>query len=197
MALPIDDLRVALGAGDRAGALAALAVLARQPDARAVEPLIVALGAEPPEIREAAARTLGAIGAALGGARIAAALTAALNDADWGTRQSAAEMLLQLDAEAAPAAERLLLDDLADADAEIRLGAACSLAVLGDARALDPLVGLLAHGSDQVAESAAYGLGTLADPQAGAPLTAALEHPALSVRQAAAWALRQLEHEAR
>ncbi len=176
--------------------LAAIRVLARHPDARAVEPLIAELKHQSPEIREEATRALGEIGAALGSSRVGEALAGALQDSDWGTRQSAAEMLIGLNAEAAEKAEQLLLTDLRHDDVEIRLGAACSLAVLGDERALDPLVRLLYHSDSQIAQSAAYGLGTLADQRAATPLTAALAHQANEVQRAAAWALRQLNRDA-
>jgi HEAT repeat protein len=171
----------------------AIVTLGKRRDARAVEPLIAALGDNAPAVREASARALGEIGVAVGGGRIGGALSKALHDSDWGTRQSAAEMLIRLGGEGAQEAEALLLGDLRDDDAEVRLGAAWSLVELGDARALDPLARLLYHHENRIASAAAVGLGMLGDEHAVIPLTGALDHADEGVREAARDALRRLQ----
>jgi HEAT repeat protein len=162
-------------------------------DARAVEPLITALGDHDPGVRETAVRALGALAEALGSLRALAALAPVVHDSDWGTRQSAAEMLIRLGAAAQADAEALLIADLQADDAEIRLGAAWSLVELGDTQALDPLVRLLYHPDNRIAAAAAHGLGQLGDARAVVPLNAALGHADEAVREAAQDALRRLD----
>lgn len=161
-------------------------------DARSIEPLITMLRSGEADVREVIVRALGETAEAIDSPRAVAALTGALTDADWGTRQSAAEMLIRLKADPDGAAEKLLLTDLQDADAEIRLGAAYSLVELGDPRAFDPLVSLLDHPDPRISGSAVWGLGELGDQRAVAPLTALLNHADESVRQSAESALRRL-----
>lgn len=177
------DATVRLWAADSLGVLG---------DARSVEPLIAALGDSDPGVRETVVRALGRLAEALGSPHALAAFVPMLRDPDWGTRQSAAEMLMRLDANDADQAERLLLADLQNEDAEIRLGAGWSLVELGDARALDPLVRLMYQPDTRIAVAAAQGLGQLGDPQAVAPLSAALHHADADVREAAQDALRRL-----
>jgi HEAT repeat protein len=170
----------------------AVIALGKRRDARAVEPLIAVLGDPSPLLRESSVRALGEIGAAVGGTRIREALALALHDADWGTRQSAAEMLIKLGGEWHDSAEALLIGDLQNTDVEIRLGAAWSLVELGDERALDPLLRLLYHHESRIASAAAFGLGELGDQRAVVPLTAALDHADETVREAASAGLRRL-----
>ncbi|MCC6802534.1 MAG: HEAT repeat domain-containing protein [Anaerolineae bacterium] len=174
--------------------------LAMQRDARAIEPLIALL--RPPEsgelpddqaaICEEAVRALGELGDAVDSPRIIEALAEALNHPDWGTRQSAAEMLIRLEWSGWERAETSLLADLTNDDVERRLGAAASLVELADGRALEPLVELLNHPDRRVASNAALILGKLGDQRAIVPLSAALSHASDSVREAARKALRQL-----
>jgi HEAT repeat protein len=182
------------GDADEETRVMAIRALGKRRDARAVEPLIAVLGDPSPMLREASARALGEIGAAVGGTRIREALALALHDSDWGTQQSAAEMLMRMGGEWQESAEALLLGDLQNSDVEIRLGAAWSLVELGDERALDPLLRLLYHQENRIAAAAAFGLGELGDHRAVQPLTAALEHADEAVREAVRAGLRRLGH---
>lgn len=174
--------------------------LAMQHDARAVEPLIAvlkpsendALPDDQAAVCEEAVRALGEIGDVVDSPRIIEALAEALNHTDWGTRQSAAEMLIRLEWSDWERAEKALLADLAHDDVELRLGAAASLVELADGRALEPLVELLNHSDRRVASNAALILGKLGDQRAVVPLNAALNNASESVREAARKALRQL-----
>lgn len=177
---------------DDALRLYAAQALAVQQDARAVEPLILALQGDQAALCEEAARALGEIGDEFKSQRIIEALAGALNHADWGTRQSAAEMLIRLEWENWQQAEESLLADLSDGDSEMRLGAAASLVELADGRALEPLVELLNHTDLRIASNAALMLGKLGDQRAVVPLSAALTHASESMRKAARQALRQL-----
>ncbi|MFN8449215.1 MAG: HEAT repeat domain-containing protein [Anaerolineae bacterium] len=180
--------------------LYAAQALATQQDARAIEPLIASLNA--PEnsaslngdaaIHEEAVRALGEIGDVVDSPRVIEALAQALTHADWGTRQSAAEMLIRLEWSDWQKAEQTLLADLAGDDVEMRLGAAASLVELADGRALEPLVDMLHDDDLRIAANAALILGKLGDQRAILPLTAALGSPKESVRDAARKALRQL-----
>jgi HEAT repeat protein len=181
--------------GDNETRLYAAQALAAQRDARAIEPLIGALRDSEYAVNEEAVRALGEIGEAVASPRIIEVLDEALSHADWGTRQSAAEMLIRLEAELWERAERLLLADLDSGDAEIRLGAAASLVELADGRALEPLVALLYNDDVRIATNAALVLGKLGDQRAVLPLTATLNHPHEAMRDAARKALRQLHAE--
>lgn len=180
--------------------LYAAQALATQQDARAIEPLIASLSASETSasmngdaaIHEEAARALGEIGDVVDSPRVIEALAQALTHADWGTRQSAAEMLIRLEWSDWRKAEQALLADLAGSDAERRLGAAASLVELADGRALEPLVDMLHHEDQRIAANAALILGKLGDQRAILPLTAALNNPNEAVRDAARKALRQL-----
>lgn len=177
----------------RAAAADALADCA---DARAVEPLIRALKDDDPAVREAAVRALGAVAARVGAVRALPALADAMKDADWGTRQSASEMVIKLDAPNSPRAEaaRLLLTaDLMNDDPEIRLGAAYSLKEVGDARAADALTRLLYHWNGSISTAAALALGELGDERAIPALRNALSNADPQVRHAAQQALRSLD----
>ncbi len=172
--------------------ITAITALASAGDARAIEPLIAALGSSDPAVREQAARALGELGATFDSPRIAESLEALLNDSDWGTRQSAAEMLIRLDANPRQRAESLLLADLGQDAAEICLGAAWSLVALADPRAVDPLAALLGDSHPQISLSAALGLAQFGDSRASARLTLALSDPDPAARSVAEIALRKL-----
>ncbi|HVU12331.1 MAG TPA: HEAT repeat domain-containing protein [Phototrophicaceae bacterium] len=171
----------------------AVYVLSRKPDTRSIEPLVIALEDPDPAVREETARALGEIGAVITSSLLVEALTEALTDPDWGTRQSAAEMLIRLKTDSKDEAERRLLADLQNEDVEIRLGSAWSLMHVGDERALEPLVQLLYHDNTHMVTLAAVALGKLGDQRAVIPLTATLNHADQEVRDAAKAALRQLE----
>jgi len=175
--------------------IGAATVLSHRPDARSIEPLIAAIHDTDLAVREEVVRALGLIGAELDSPRIIDALAQALHDSDWGTRQSAAEMMIRLEAPQQEQAEQLLLADLQNQGAEIRLGAAWSLVELGDQRAGDVLAGLLDDENKLISLNAAYGLAKLGDRRAVKTLTAALSDPDEWVRTTANIALRDLEGE--
>lgn len=174
--------------------------LAMQRDSRAIEPLIALLrlpesgelSDDHAAVCEEAVRALGEVGETVASPRIIEALAEALNHPDWGTRQSAAEMLIRLEWSDWERAESSLLADLAQDDVEKRLGAAASLVELADGRALEPLVELLNYPDRRVASNAALILGKLGDQRAVVPLSAALSNASETVRDAARKALRQL-----
>lgn len=182
-------------AGVRAAAAGALAAHA---DARAVEPLIDALADEDPAVRENAVRALGETALKLGEQRPLEALRAALADPDWGTRQSAAEMLARLGADADGQAQALLRADLRCAEAEIRLGAAWSLLPLIEqmpelrAETAEALAALLYHADPRIGASAALALSELGDRRAVPALRAARRGSNPQLRHAAQHALDKL-----
>jgi FOG: HEAT repeat len=182
-------------AGVRAAAAGALAAHA---DARAVEPLIAVLADEDPAVRENAVRALGETALRLGGRRSLEALRGALTDTDWGTRQSAAEMLARLGADADGQARALLQADLRSTEAELRLGAAWSLLPLieqmPDARTqvAEALAPLLYHADPRISASAALALGELGDRRAVPALRAARRAGDSQLRHAAQHALDKL-----
>jgi HEAT repeat protein len=169
-------------------------VLAEYRDPRVIDPLIDLLTDADPSVRETAVRALGETAEAVDRTRAVEPLKQALRDSDWGVRQSAAEMLIRLKSDPQHVAEKLLLADLHNDDAEVRLGAAWSLVELGDARSLDPLVRLLYHDDSRISANAAQALGNLGDQRAATPLNATLNHPEEEVRAAVQTALRQLGH---
>jgi HEAT repeat protein len=186
-------LRVDEAATVRAAAADALAAF---PDERTVDSLIGALEDSDAGVREAAVRALGTGAAQAWAARALPALFKAMKDPDWGTRQSASEMVIKLDSPKSMRAEaaRLLLQaDLLNDDPEIRLGAAYSLKEVGDPRAADALTRLLYHWNASVSAAAALALGELRDERAIPALQNALKHTDPQVRHAAQQALRGLE----
>lgn len=82
-----------------------------------------------------------------------------------------------------------LIDALKSRRKKKRLSATRALGQLKDARAVDPLIGMLEDEDGQVRTAAARALGTIGDPRAVAPLVAALMN---GVRDAAARALGQI-----
>lgn len=178
---------------------AAAASLGSTADVSAVEGLIWALeNDESAAVREAAARALGVIALGVSVPRALPALAAALDDSDWGTRQSAAEMLARLGAPERLRALELLVRDTAHPDPEIRLGAAWSLLQVRDApserdRAVDALTRLLYAPQTAIAASAALALGEAGDPRPIPALRAALAHVDTEVRHAAQAALERLQ----
>lgn len=164
-------------------------------DERSIEPLISAAADDDPAVREAAIRALGIVAGWIEAERAIPTLFAALKDADWGTRQSASEMLIKLDEPGsmrAEAARLLLAADLLSDDPEIRLGAAYSLKEVGDPRAADALTRLLYHWHASVSAAAAVALGELGDQRAIPALQNALKHDDPQVRHAAHLALRRM-----
>lgn len=174
---------------------AAAAALGRLGDSSVIEPLTAALADSEPAVREAAVRALGLAAGRHGAAASASrTLQGALTDADWGTRQSAAEMLIALKRDDG-SGRALLIGDLEADDPEVRLGAAWSLLEVGDERAVDALARLLYHPNPEIALRAAVGLGESGDQRAVGGLVAILSHPDQRVRHAAAQSLRKLGHE--
>lgn len=165
-------------------------------DARAVEPLIAALEDYDPAVREAMVRALGQIGSKLNSPRIIETLVMAIHDDDWGTRQSAAEMLIRLDGAQSEEARALLLDDLQSDDDEVRLGAAWSLANVEDRMAFDVLLGLVDHENAGISGGAASALGDYGDKRAIPALIKLLSHGDVYVTLVAQTALRKLGHDA-
>ena len=164
-------------------------------EARAVQPLIAAADDTDAAVREAAVRALGGIGLKLNAPHIAVTLEAAVDDADWGTRQSAAEMLIRLKASSAERARQMLLRDLQDADHEVQLGAAWSLLPDKAPQAVDALLKLLTAPDVRVSGSAALILGEYGDSRAAPALKALLRRSDEQVMHAAQTALRKLGHD--
>lgn len=165
--------------------------------------LIEALREDNPAAREAAARALGEYAACaerIGAfaadvavrARVIDALWTAVKDEDWGTRQSAAEMLVRVDNGRKVDALKLLAADLEVDDAEIRLGAAYSLARVGDERGIETLVRLQGHWHSRISAAAALALAEMGDRRSIPTLQAALYSPDDVIRQAAHAALQRL-----
>lgn len=167
--------------------------LRSMPDTRSIEPLLNALSDTDAGMRETVIRTLGTLLESFESPRALNAIHAALHDDDWGTRQSAAEMLLRIGEDESGEAEGLLLADLSSVDGEIALGAAWSLLELGDERAFDTLVKLLGHRAESIAGMAAHGLGLLGDERAIVPLEAATRSTNEHISEAAHNALRRLK----
>jgi HEAT repeat protein len=146
-------------------------------------------------VREATVRELAQIGSKLNSPRIIEVLAKAMHDSDWGTRQSAAEMLLKLDSPYANSARMLLLHDLQNEDAEIRLGAAWSLVPVKEKQAVAALLGLLDHSDMRIVSSAAQVLGDYGDKRAIPALKALLSYNDSHIKAVAQTALRKLGHD--
>lgn len=171
-------------------------MLADHPDSRALEALIAACSDDDAAVREAAVRAVGEISSAIPSPRADEVLERALDDPDWGTRQSAAEMLARGADALAERALKLLVSDLQNQNAEIRLGAAWSLVMLKDERALDPLVRLLYQPDEPIIAAAALALAELGDRRALGPLTTIADNHTLeAARIAATEAIRLLKGE--
>ncbi|MDX2163325.1 MAG: HEAT repeat domain-containing protein [bacterium] len=173
-----------------------------------VNDLLTAMTSDDPQMRETAVRALGTY---LGASRYTEAMAdeldahnprltvayqmmaAALDDPDWGVRQSAAEMAIRLNTTRAAAGLDRLLHDLTNDDPEIRLGAAWSLALLKDPRAVDALVRLLYQNDPILVASAADALGETGDQRAIPALVNLIDHPDEDVREAARDAIERLQ----
>jgi HEAT repeat protein len=155
--------------------------LAASGDARAVEPLIRALGHGDYDVCRAAAHALGQ----LGDARAIEPLIKALWDNHSGACFAAAEALARLG--------EVKWTSLIRGDR----GDFFRLAASGEPRFVEPLIGALRHGDDAYAREAAKALGKLRDPRAVEPLIEALGYSqprggTRGVREAAAEALKSL-----
>jgi HEAT repeat protein len=172
-------------------------LLGQRVDARAVVPLLNAAKDEDPAVREAAVRALGTMGQSLKAVGIEQTLTESMGDSDWGTRQSAAEMLIYLNAEATDAAWSLLLEDLQNDDVEVRLGTAWALAQMPTKapQVFEVLAQLLSESNAAIRFQAITALGELGDQRAIPLLVKLLNDPDETTRQSVQAALRKLGHE--
>jgi len=214
----IQGLIKALGySADPAVRRAAAAALGEFGDARAVEPLILALK-NPDWERDwhdtaAAADALARLGAPSVGPLIAALewhskvvrvsaagalaaigrpavpdLVVLLGDADLETRETAGQIL----AEIGGAALEHLIEALDDPMTGRRQRAARVLGEIGDRRSVEPLRRALLDPLAGVRQAAAKSLGELGDPSAASSLAAILTDPDLNVRRASALALAEM-----
>jgi HEAT repeat protein len=147
-------------------------------DPSAIEPLIAALCSTSDQVRKAAADTLDLLAWSPDGGAAGAAYWAAK-----GQWQKCVEV-------GAPAVESLI-DALRHHDSLVRQVAARGLGQIGDARAVEPLIGAL-RGREDVRAVAAQALGQIDDGRAVEPLISALKDGGSNVRAAAARALGQL-----
>jgi HEAT repeat protein len=85
-----------------------------------------------------------------------------------------------------------LLHGLDDKSLGVRLHTIDALGKIGDVRAVEPLVGVLGDGEDDVRERAAEALGRLGDPAIGAVCEVLDRSDALRMRLAAAYALSRI-----
>jgi len=156
--------------------------LAAGKDPRAVVPLVKVLDTWDPNVRIAAAKTLGKIkdpSAVL-------ALVKALEDGSDSVQEAAIWALGEIED---PRAIVPLVKALRDRHPDVGVAAAWVLGKFGDRRAVDPLVTALDDKYQDVREAAAYSLGGLGDPRAVAPLIDALGDTHAKVREAAVWSL--------
>jgi HEAT repeat protein len=185
-------------------------------DARAVEPLILALNDVRGIVRMDVASALGSLRDAravqplivalkdieahvrdtvaevlgrLGDARAVEPLIAALKDEKASVRDKAASALGRLDD---TRAVEPLIDALKDEHAPVRTSVVGSLERLGDIRAVESLIDVLKDEKATVRIATAQALGRLGDARAVTPLIAALKDRNASVRRIAAWALGNL-----
>lgn len=119
--------------------------------------------------------------------------SATVNEAPAETRR-ATVVALGHDPRAVPLLIRVLATDTS-ANGEIRAAAAASLAVLGDRRAVDPLIRALGDPSPDVRYAATAALGDLGDRRAILPLITTLADRAASVQFTAYNALKRLTGE--
>ncbi|GIV96799.1 MAG: hypothetical protein KatS3mg057_1456 [Herpetosiphonaceae bacterium] len=160
------------------------AALFRFRDQRAVRPLMALLADPNPNVRAAAVWALGALAAV----EAIPALTSMLTDSSQFVRTRAANALGSI----GEPALLPLLDFLVNAPAEAIPAAAEALEAIGDARAGDQLIKLLAHPDRTVRLQAARALGQLQDKRAARPLIPFLNDPDPHMRATCAEALGAL-----
>ncbi|QYZ79813.1 HEAT repeat domain-containing protein [Methanofollis formosanus] len=154
-----------------------------QTDDLAEEALRLALGgAEEARIRRMASIFLGQSG---GSTSSVEALAAALRDPDKTVRAEAVRSLVAC----GPTGFPVLLAALRDPDWRVRYRAAEGLGLLGERRAVAPLLRALTDEREHVRYMAAKALGLIADPAARAALLPLLRDPNPPARKAAATAL--------
>jgi HEAT repeat protein len=157
--------------------------LGRLGDARASEPLIVALKDADRAVRQGAAKALGRLRSTEIQPLIAI-LTERdkWRDAEWRDAVQALGYIWQL-----PDLVRL-----GNIDPKVRRRAAEALGTLGDVRAVEPLIAALQDGDKVVRRRAAEALGRLGDARAIEPLIATLQRKDSITRRQAHWALRRI-----
>ena len=141
--------------------------------------LVSSLQEDTPEIRRAAAYTLGK----LGDQQAVEPLRTALYDDHSGVRREALDSLIQLEAAEA------LIEALSHPDEDIRRSAVWAMYELKDPRALEPLIELLIDESSSVRQVACFALKELGDTRAVKPLIEVLSDSDEYVRKAAVEAL--------
>ncbi len=152
-------------------------------DEAALEPLIVALGDENPELRQRAAMALGE----LGSSRAVPALVGVLSDRDRAVQWFAATSLAKL----GEPATKALLAELRSGDRDAAVGAAVALGRMKKAKAVEPLVDLLAAQDLYVREQAIEALVAIGEPSVG-PLVKALGSGDAAARRSAVVALGRI-----
>jgi hypothetical protein len=171
--------------GVRRDAAHALGVIG---DARAVEPLIKALGDEVEvDVRRVDTEVLGEIGEPA-----VEPLIKALEDDEGNVRYDVANVLGKI---ADARAVEPLIKALKDEEAQVRVGAAMALGEIGDARAVEPLIKTLEDKENYVRGDAAGALGKITDARAVEPLIKALDDDDEYVRGNAAEALGKIGDE--
>src|SRR5262249_6044655 len=152
-------------------------------DPAALVPLLGLVDDPDPEVRRLALEAMRPILDARG----ADALGRLLGDKSPAVRELAATHLGAL--HAAAAVPRLLEIATHDPVENVAAAAVRALGLIGDSRAVDPLLGLLSGGRPQVARDAADALGRLRDPRTRPGLLAVARDPSAPARAGAVWAL--------
>lgn len=152
-------------------------------DEAALEPLIVALSDENPELRQCAAMALGE----LGSSRAVPALARALGDRDRAVQWFAATSLAKL----GEPAVKILLTELRSDDEDAAVGAAVALGRMREPRAVGPLLELLSSPDLYVREQAIEALVAIGKPSVG-PLVKKLGSADPAVKKSAVVALGRL-----
>jgi HEAT repeat protein len=152
-------------------------------DEAALEPLIVALSDENPELRQSAAMALGE----LGSGRAVPALARALRDRDRAVQWFAATSLAKL----GEPAVKVLLAELRSGDEDDVVGAAIALGRMREPRAVGPLVELLSSSDLYVREQAIEALVAIGKPSVE-PLVKVLSSGDAVARKGAVVALGRL-----
>ncbi len=111
-----------------------------------------------------------------------------LGDADLETREAAGQILADIGADAVDQ----LIEALTSGVISRRQRAARALGEIGDPRAVEPLTRALADQVAGVRQAAARSLGEIADPRIADALVSALDDPSLDVRRVAALALADM-----
>jgi len=151
-----------------------------------VEELILALSpAHPPEVRRAAAASLGD----LVDTRAVPPLMEILGEKEGEVRLAAVLALAKIaDQRAVPR----LLPLLSDADGDVRTATVIALGMIGDRQAVPALLEVLSDPHTPVRDAVAWALGAMKDGRAVRPLIHALNDPEWHVRMEAEWALLEI-----